>query len=138
VDISRLPHYPGDPAGRGRGWAPLPFAVHFRSPGLTTVLWSRLALVKWAFAVGGGVAALPCLPFLSAAPILWASAMTGPFAGLWAAAGWELGDTLRWASGCGLAIAAHPVWPCVLTGLVSAAGVGLWVLLGLALTFNGV
>ena len=35
MDISRLPHYPGDPVGRGRGWAPRPFSVHVWSAGVT-------------------------------------------------------------------------------------------------------
>ena len=60
------------------------------------------------------------------------------FAGLWAAHDWGPADALGWAAGCALAIAAHPLRPNALTAAVSASGVGLWVFLGLVLTFNTV
>jgi len=99
---------------------------------------SRFRLVGRAFMVAGGLAMLPamCVPW--AAPLLWASIMAGPFAGLWAAAFWGPADALGWAAGCGLAIAAHPLRPNPLTGVVSVVGVVVWVFLGLALTFDGV
>src|SRR5688572_15863230 len=99
---------------------------------------SRLQVVGRACKIAVWLAVLPALSVPWAAPLLWASIMAGPFAGLWAAHDWGLADALGWATGCGLAIAAHPLRPNSMTGVVSAAGVGLWVLLGLVLTFQGV
>jgi hypothetical protein len=69
---------------------------------------------------------------------LWASIMAGPFAGLWATANWGPADAGGWSAGCLAAIAAHPLRAGWLTGALSVAGVGLWIFLGLALTFDGV
>ncbi len=69
---------------------------------------------------------------------VWASVLAGPFAGLWGTATWGWADAAGWAMACSVAIAAHPVRPGWLTGSISAAGVGLWVMLGFALTYDGV
>ena len=99
---------------------------------------SRVRVVGRAFAVGAGLAGLASLSVPWAAPLLFASVMCGPFAGLWAAHDWGPADALGWAAGCGLAIAAHPLRPSPLTAPVSVAGVGVWVFLGLMLTFSGI
>jgi hypothetical protein len=69
---------------------------------------------------------------------VWASVLAGPFAGLWATATWGWADAIGWAAACGVAMAAHPVRPGWVTGAISAVGVGAWVLLGFALTYDGV
>jgi hypothetical protein len=70
--------------------------------------------------------------------VVWASCMTGPFAGLWAASTWRPVDAIGWAAACVVAIAAHPLLQGRLSGSISVAGVGLWMLLGFGLTFDGV
>lgn len=99
---------------------------------------SRWWLVGRGCAVAGGLAVLPALSVPIVAPLLWVCIMTGPFAGLWMTSFWGPADALGWAAGCGLAVAAHPLRPGLLPGALSLAGVGLWVLLGMALTFDGV
>jgi hypothetical protein len=69
---------------------------------------------------------------------VWASILAGPFAGLWATATWGPADAVGWAAACGVAIAAHPVRPAWYTGVVTLVGVAVWVLLGFALTYDGV
>ena len=106
-------------------------------------LAARAKVVGPAFGVGAALATLAA----SGGPMgwgpgdtaeVWASVLAGPFAGLWAAHDWGPADALGWAAACLAAIAAHPLRAGWLTGGASAAGVGLWVLLGLVLTFDGV
>ncbi len=108
-------------------------------------LASRAKVVGPAFAVGAGLSALAAFGGarkmhwgLGDAAEVWASVLAGPFAGLWAAHNWGPADALGWSAAFGLAIAAHPVRAGRATGAASAAGVGLWVLLGFALTYDGV
>jgi len=99
---------------------------------------SRLTVVGPAFAVGAALAGLSAKSRPDSAPLLWLLSTAGPFAGQWAAATWGPADAFGWAGLYGLAIAVHPLRTGLLTGAASAAGVWLWVLLGLALTFDGV
>lgn len=69
---------------------------------------------------------------------VWASVLAGPFAGLWATATWGWVDAVGWAAGCMVGMAAHPFRPGWLTRLVSGVSVALWLLLGFALTYDGV
>jgi hypothetical protein len=101
-------------------------------------LEQRVKVVWPALAIGGVLAGVFASKVPGHAPQLWASVMAGPFAGLWATATWGTADALGWAGGCLVAIAAHPLRAGWLTGLITVAGVLLWVLLGLILTFDGV
>jgi hypothetical protein len=99
---------------------------------------TRYWLVGRAFAVGAGLAGLASLSVPWDAPLLFGSIMCGPIAGLWASHDWGPAVNLGWAAGCGLAIAAHPLRPNLLTAIVSVLGVELWVFLGILHTFSGV
>jgi hypothetical protein len=99
---------------------------------------SRLRVVGRAVKLAAVLAILPALSVPQAAPFLWASIMAGPFAGLWADPFWNWPEALWCAAGCGLAIAAYLLRPCWLTALISLAGVGMWLFLGVGLTFSGV
>jgi hypothetical protein len=69
---------------------------------------------------------------------VWVSVLAGPFAGLWATNFWDWPHALIWALTCGVAIAAHPIRPGGITGLLSTIGVIVWIFWGLALTYEGV
>ena len=106
-------------------------------------LGSRAKVVGPALGVGVALSALAA----SGGPMgwgpverleVWASVLAGPLAGLWVGHDWGPADALGWAVACLAAVAAHPARAGWATGAVSAAGVGLWVLLGLVLTFDGV
>ncbi len=101
---------------------------------------SRVKVVGPAVVIGASLALLFAAgsPARAHALELCLSTMAGPFAGLWATSTWGRADAVGWAAACGLAIAAHPVRAGWLTGLVTAAGVTLWVLFGLVLTYDGV
>jgi hypothetical protein len=99
---------------------------------------STLIVVGPAFGIGAGLAACASMTVPLAAPQLWAFIMAGPFTGLWTVSSWGPNDALGWAVVCVLAIAVHPLRAGWVTGVISTAGVGLWILLGLMLTFDGV
>lgn len=108
--------------------------------------YSRLKVVVTGFGLGSLLSAMAALSggtmmgwSMGDTAVVWTSALAGPFAGLWAASPtWGLPDALGWAIGCFIAIAAHPVRRGWLTGAISTVGVGVWVLLGFALTYDGV
>ncbi len=101
-------------------------------------LGARVKVVGPAFASGAILSWLFAVKVPDHGPELCASALAGPFAGLWATATWGPADALGWAAASGLAIAAHPLRAGRVAGFATAAGVGLWVLLGLMLTYDGV
>ncbi len=108
-------------------------------------LLSRVEVVGPAFAVGTFLSGLAATSgrlkmgwgfgsFLE----VWLSPLAGPFAGLWATANWSLDEAVFWGVVLSLAIAAHPLWPGRITGVISASGLALWVLLGFMFTYDGV
>jgi len=99
---------------------------------------SRLKVLGPSLAAGAILAGLFASKLPEHAAELWLSIMAGPFAGLWAISTWRIADALVWAVVCLLAIMSHPLRAGLLTGSATVAGVGLWVLLGLMLTFDGV
>jgi hypothetical protein len=101
-------------------------------------LESRVKVVGPALVVAAGLAGLAALKVPASAPVLWASIMAGPFAGLWATATWGPVEAVGWAAVCLPAIAAHPLRAGWFTGAASVGGVVLWVFLGFGLTFDGV
>ena len=108
-------------------------------------LSNRLKVVGPAFAGGAILSALAARGgvrmmgwVLGDAVEVWASVLTGPFAGLWFAHDWGPLDAIGWSAAIGLSIIAHPLKAGWLTGIVSAVGVGCWVLFGFALTYDGV
>jgi hypothetical protein len=108
-------------------------------------LATQLKVVGPAFGIGAILSALASLSGASKmswgfgdTAEVWAAVLAGPFAGLWFSRDWGPADAVGWAAVCLLAISAHPLRAGGLTGGVSVAGVGLWVLLGFALTYSGV
>jgi len=106
---------------------------------------SRIQVVGVTFAIGAtlsGLAALSGGSKMGWGPIesveVWLSVLAGPFSGLWATTTWELTDAIFWALVLGFAIAAHPIFRGELPALISMIGVGLWVLFGFMLTYDGV
>lgn len=108
-------------------------------------LSARLSVLVIGFGLGAFLSALATLSAVSHggwspgdAVEVWASVLAGPFAGLWATATWDWPDAVSWAAVCAVAMAAHPLHPGKVTGAISLVGTALWVLLGLALTYDGV
>ena len=112
---------------------------------MTRTLLARASVVGPALAIGGALSALAALGVASGLGWkwtgtfeVWASVLAGPFAGIWASATWQHADAAGWSVGCLVAMAAHPLRAGCVPGVTSAIGVGVWVFLGFALTYDGV